>query len=46
MQDTAGEVTYSCEPLHMDVQRQDDQLETVYNSCVPIQVVDLKTYPE
>ena len=44
MQDTAGEVvTYSCGPLHMDEQRQDDQLEPTYNSSVPIQDVDLKT---
>ena len=38
MQDTAGEeetnskVIYSCGPLHMDEQRQDDQLEPIYNS--------------
>ena len=24
------------DPLHMDEQRQDDQLEPIYNSCVPI----------
>ena len=36
MRDTAGEVgtnssaTYSSGPLHMDGQRQDDQLEPVY----------------
>ena len=30
--------------LHMDDQRQDDQLEPIYNSSVPIQVVVLKTY--
>ena len=45
MRDTAGEVvTYSCGPLHMDEQRQDDQLEPTYNSSVPIQDVALKTY--
>ena len=52
MQDTAGEIrtksqaTYSCGPLHMDEQRQDDQLEPKYNSSVPIQDVALKTYQE
>ena len=30
----------------MDEQRQDDQLEPVYNSSVPIQDVALKTYLE
>ena len=50
MQDTAGElginsyVTYSCGPLHMDEQKQDDQLEPTYKSCVPIQDVALKVY--
>ena len=50
MQDTSGEVrknsyvAYSCGPLHMDKQRQDDQLEPTYNSSVPIQDVALKTY--
>ena len=45
MQDTAGEVrTNSCGPLHMDEQKQDDQLEPTYNSSVPIQDVALKTY--
>ena len=49
MQDTAGEVgtsskgMYSYGPLHMDEQRQDDQLEPTYNSSVPIQDVALKT---
>ena len=48
MQDTVGEVKsnsvgevrtiYSCGPLHMDEQRQDDQVEPIYNSSVPIQV--------
>ena len=52
MQDTAGEVgtisyvTYSCGPLHMDEQRQDDQLEPINNSSVQIQDVVLKTYRE
>ena len=50
MRDTAGEVgtnllvTYSCGPLHMDEQRQDDQLEPTYNSSVPIKDVALKIY--
>ena len=35
---------YSCGPLHMDVQRQDDQLETTYSSSVPIRDVAQKTY--
>ena len=30
----------------MDKQRQDDQLESTYNSSVPIQDVALKTYQE
>ena len=30
----------------MDEQRQDDQLEPIYNSSVPIQVVALKTSQE
>ncbi len=30
----------------MDEQRQDDQLEPIYNSSVPIQDVALKTYRE
>ena len=51
-QDTAGEVgtnslgTYSRGPLHMEEQRQDDQLEPTYNSSVPIQDVALKTNRE
>ena len=42
MRDSAGEVrtnsyvTYSCEPLHMDKQKQDDQLELIYTNYVPI----------
>ena len=34
---------YSNGPLHMDVQRQNDQLETTYSSSVPIQDVALRT---
>ena len=34
---------YSSRPLHMDVQRQDSQLEPTYSSFVPIQDVVLKT---
>ena len=34
---------YSCRPLHMGEQRQDDQLEPIYSSSVPIQDVTLKT---
>ena len=30
--------------LHMDEQRQDDQLETIYSSSVPIRDVALETY--
>ena len=50
MQDTTGEVrtnlwmTYFCGLLHIDKQRQDDQLEAIDNSSVLIQDVDLKTY--
>ena len=36
----------SCGPLHMDEQRQDDQLEPIYNSSVPIQDIALKTSQE
>ena len=36
-------MTYSCRPLHIDEQRQDDQLEPTYNSSVPMQDVALKT---
>ena len=49
MRYTAGEVEisswvkYSCWLLHIDEQRQDDQLETAYNTSVPIQDVTLKT---
>ena len=38
--------TYSCRPLPMDEQRQDNQLEPIYNSSAPIQAVALKTYGE
>ena len=34
---------YSGGPLHMDEQRQDDQLEPTYNSSVPIRDMTLKT---
>ena len=50
MRDTAGEVgtiskgMYSHGPLHMDEQRQDDQLEPKYSSSVPIRDVTLKTF--
>ena len=49
IRDTAWEIgtnsweTYSCGPLHMDEQRQDDQQEPIYNNSVPIQDVALKT---
>ena len=49
MQNTAGEVgtnsqvMYSSGLLHMDEQRQDDQLEPTYSSSVPIWDVGLKT---
>ena len=52
MWDTGGNVRtdsqaiHSCGPLHLDEQRQDDQLEPIYNSSVPIQDVVLKTYRE
>ena len=34
---------YSCGPLHMDEQKQDDQLEPTYSSSVPIRDVTLNT---
>ena len=49
MRDTAGEVgtnslvTYSCGPLHIDEQRQNDLLEPTYNSSVLIRDVILGT---
>ena len=49
MQDIAGLVrtnllaTYTCWPLHMDEQRQDDQQEPKYNTSAPIEDIDLKT---
>ena len=52
MWDTAGEVRtnteviYSCGPLHMDKQRQDNQLEPIYNSSVLIQYIAWKTSRE
>ena len=30
-------MTFSCGPLHMDKQGQDDKLEPIYNRSVPIQ---------
>ena len=50
MRDAAGEVgtnslvTYSCVLHYTDEQRQDDQLELIYNNSVPIQDVALKNY--
>ena len=38
--------TLSCGPLHMDKQRQRDQLEPIFNSSVPIQDVALKIFRE
>ena len=35
---------HSCGPLHMDEQRENDQLESTYSSSVPIRDVALKTY--
>ena len=44
MQNTAEEVgTNSCGPLHVDEQRQDDQLEPTFHSSVPIRNVALMT---
>ena len=46
MRDTAGEVRMNSyavlfrRPLHMDDQRQNNQLEPIYNKSVPIQDVD------
>ncbi len=34
---------YSCGPIHMDEQRQDDQLEPTYNSSVSIRDLALRT---
>ena len=33
---------YSCGPFHMAEQKQDDQLETIYNNSVPVRDVALK----
>ena len=44
MQDTAGEVgmnSYCCGPLHMDGQKQDNQLDPTYNIFVLIHDVAL-----
>ena len=38
-----SKVIYSCEPLHIDKQRQDNQLEPIYNSSVPIQHIAFRT---
>ena len=52
LQDHAGEVrtnsyaTYSCGIHHMDEQRQDDRLESICSSSVPIRDLALKTYRE
>ena len=46
MQDTAGEAIYSCGPPHMDEQRQDDLVEPIYTTSVPIQDIALKTSRE
>ena len=49
MQDTAGEVEtssevmYSCGPLHMGEQKQDDQPEPTYSNSMSIRDVALKT---
>ena len=49
IRDTAGEVRtsslaiYSCGPIHMDEQSQDDQQEPIYNSSILIQDVAWKT---
>ena len=50
MRDTSGEVktnsytTFSCEPLHTNVQVFDDQLELIYNSSVRTLGVVWNTY--
>ena len=52
MRETAGKVgtssyvMYSCRPLHMDEQRQDDQFEPTYNSSggVMVSMLDQQTY--
>ena len=49
MWDTAGELrmnSSSSEFLRMVEQRQDDQLETIYNISVPTQEIALKTSRE
>ena len=52
MWDTAGEVRanslvmYYSGPLHTNEQVLDDQLEPIYNSSVPIQDVNKKTFQE
>ena len=37
-------VMYSCGPLHLDEQRQDDQLEPTHSSSVPIRNVAVKIW--
>ena len=37
------QVMYSCGPLHMDEQRQNDQVQPTYSSSVPIRDLALKT---
>ena len=37
---------YSCGPLHIDEQRQDDQLEPTYSSSLPIWDVAQEDLPE
>ena len=50
MRDTVGEVetnssvTYSCESLNMDEEKQDNQFEPTYSSSVPMRDVAVKTY--
>ena len=44
MRDTAGEVMYSYGTLHIDEQRQEDQLEHTYSSSVRIRDVALRIY--
>ena len=50
MRDTSGEVgtnlwvMYSCEPFHMDEQRQDVQFEPTYSSSAPIWDVALRIW--
>ena len=43
---TNSKAMYSCGPLHKEEQKQDEQLEPIFNSSVPIQDVALITYQE